>query len=166
MREAAGMKAIVKYKEGKGFVELREVPVPTPGPQEVRIHVESAGICASDLHILNYDIAITIKPEIASMRWPPDVEYAAFMIAREALENVFRHSLASLVHVILYGSAQSLHLDVEDDGVGGATGLIPKTGHLGILGMQERAHAAGATLNIEPRDIKGTRVSFSWQPTS
>ena len=58
------MKAIVKYREGKGFVELREVPVPVPGPHEVRIKVEFAGICASDLHILNYDIAITIKPPV------------------------------------------------------------------------------------------------------
>jgi L-iditol 2-dehydrogenase len=58
------MKALVKYKEGKGFVEVREVPEPTPGPREVRIHVEFAGICASDLHILNYDIAITIKPPV------------------------------------------------------------------------------------------------------
>lgn len=58
------MKAVVKYKEGKGFVELRDVPVPLPGPQEVRIRVEYAGICASDLHILNYDIAITIKPPV------------------------------------------------------------------------------------------------------
>ena len=59
-----GMKGIVKYKEGKGFVELREVPVPNPGQKEVRIKVEYAGICASDLHILNYDIAITIKPPV------------------------------------------------------------------------------------------------------
>jgi L-iditol 2-dehydrogenase len=58
------VKAIVKYREGKGFVELREVPVPVPGPHEVRIKVEFAGICASDLHILNYDIAITIKPPV------------------------------------------------------------------------------------------------------
>jgi L-iditol 2-dehydrogenase len=58
------MKAIVKYQEGKGFVELRDVPEPTPGPNEVRIKVEYAGICASDLHILNYDIAITIKPPV------------------------------------------------------------------------------------------------------
>jgi L-iditol 2-dehydrogenase len=58
------MKAIVKYREGKGFVELREVPIPAPGSQEVRVKVEYAGICASDLHILNYDIAITIKPPV------------------------------------------------------------------------------------------------------
>lgn len=58
------MKAIVKYQSGKGFVDLREMPVPRPGPNEVRIRVEYSGICASDLHILNYDIDITIKPPV------------------------------------------------------------------------------------------------------
>ena len=58
------MKAIVKYGAGKGFVELRDIPVPTPGPGEARIKVEYAGICASDLHILNADIAIMIKPPV------------------------------------------------------------------------------------------------------
>jgi len=58
------MKAVVKYQEGKGFVELRDVPVPHAGPGEVRIKVEYAGLCASDLHILNYDIAITIRPPV------------------------------------------------------------------------------------------------------
>jgi L-iditol 2-dehydrogenase len=58
------MKAVVKYQEGKGFVELRDIPVPVPGPHEVRIKVEYAGICASDLHILNADIAIRIKPPV------------------------------------------------------------------------------------------------------
>ena len=58
------MKAIVKYKEGKGFVELRDVPVPEPGPQEVRIKVEFAGICASDLHLVNFGIGIKSKPPV------------------------------------------------------------------------------------------------------
>jgi L-iditol 2-dehydrogenase len=40
------------------------MPEPQPGPGEVRIRVEYAGICASDLHILNDDIAITIKPPV------------------------------------------------------------------------------------------------------
>ena len=58
------MKAVVKYGEGKGFVELRVLPVPVPGPREVRVRIEYAGICASDLHILNADIAIIIKPPV------------------------------------------------------------------------------------------------------
>ena len=58
------MKAVVKFAKGKGFVEAREVPDPEPGPGEVRIRVAYAGICASDLHILNDDIAITVRPPV------------------------------------------------------------------------------------------------------
>lgn len=58
------MKAVVKYAKGRGFVEVRDVPEPQPGPGKVRIRVEYAGICASDLHILNDDIAITIRPPV------------------------------------------------------------------------------------------------------
>lgn len=58
------MKAIVKYARGKGFVEVRDVPVPQPGPGEVRVKVAYAGICASDLHILNDDIAFSIRTPV------------------------------------------------------------------------------------------------------
>jgi L-iditol 2-dehydrogenase len=58
------VKAVVKYAKGKGFVETRDVPEPQPGPGEVRIRVEYAGICASDLHILNDDIAFAIRPPV------------------------------------------------------------------------------------------------------
>jgi L-iditol 2-dehydrogenase len=58
------VRAVVKVRKGKGFVEARDVPEPQPGPGEVRIRVEYAGICASDLHILNDDIAITIRPPV------------------------------------------------------------------------------------------------------
>lgn len=34
-----------------GRMELREVPVPDPGPHEVRVGVEAVGLCGTDLHI-------------------------------------------------------------------------------------------------------------------
>lgn len=36
---------------GPGRLELREVPVPEPGPGQVRLRVTSAGLCQSDLHV-------------------------------------------------------------------------------------------------------------------
>jgi len=45
------MKAIVKYQTGDGFIGLRDVPEPEPGEGEVKIAVQAAGICGSDLHI-------------------------------------------------------------------------------------------------------------------
>ena len=52
------MQALQKTAEGEGHVELREVPEPHPGDNEVKIKVEAAGICGSDLHIYNWDIGI------------------------------------------------------------------------------------------------------------
>lgn len=45
------LKAIVKTKVGKGNIELREVDEPKPGRGEVKIFVEAAGICGTDLKI-------------------------------------------------------------------------------------------------------------------
>jgi len=58
------LKAIVKYAHGKGKVELRDVPKPSPGPDEVLIEVKAAGICGSDLHILDGDIELPVRPPV------------------------------------------------------------------------------------------------------
>jgi signal transduction histidine kinase len=85
------------------------------------------------------------------------------MVAREAVENALRHSGASSVAVRLSGTATSLQLEISDDGVGITTPAPARTGHLGILGMHERAQAIGATVVVDSGDGTGTRVSFSWQ---
>ena len=55
------MRAIVKYAEGFGNIELREVPEPGVENNEVKIKVKAVGICGSDLHIYKGDIGIPTK---------------------------------------------------------------------------------------------------------
>jgi len=55
------MRAIVKYAEGEGNIELREVPEPKAGDDEVKIKVKAVGICGSDLHIYKGDIGIPTR---------------------------------------------------------------------------------------------------------
>jgi len=45
-------KAIVKTTTGPGGVELLDVTTPPPGPGQVQIRVAVAGICGTDLHIM------------------------------------------------------------------------------------------------------------------
>ncbi|WP_182481171.1 zinc-dependent alcohol dehydrogenase [Nocardioides immobilis] len=45
--------AIVKTRTGAGGVEIRDVTTPPPGPGQVRVEVAAAGICGTDLHILD-----------------------------------------------------------------------------------------------------------------
>ena len=112
---------------------------------------------------LQVDFSIDVNPEVANMRWPTEVEYAAFMVAREAVENALRHSGATSVDARLSGTANSLQLEVADNGVGIGPGATVRPGHLGILGMHERAHAVGAIVTVDAGATKGTCVRFGWQ---
>jgi len=51
---ARTMQAIVK-PEAKPGIEVREVPVPEFGPDDVLVKVEAASVCGTDLHIYNWD---------------------------------------------------------------------------------------------------------------
>ncbi len=63
------MEAIVKYKKGDGFVELREVARPTVDSKSVIIKVKAAGICGTDIHIFhdefNYSVPVTMGHEFS-----------------------------------------------------------------------------------------------------
>lgn len=45
------MKALVKYAPGRGNVGVRDVPMPSCGPEDLLIRVKYCGICGTDLHI-------------------------------------------------------------------------------------------------------------------
>jgi len=80
---------------------------------------------------------------------------ALFRILQEALTNVARHADARTVTVRIEPEVGGVVLTVRDDGRGLAG---PPTGSLGILGMQERARAAGGRLTVEGAPGKGTTV--------
>jgi L-iditol 2-dehydrogenase len=45
------MRALVKTEKGVGNLELRDVPIPTPGPGEVLLRILAAGVCGTDIHV-------------------------------------------------------------------------------------------------------------------
>jgi L-iditol 2-dehydrogenase len=46
------MRALVKTAAGQGHLELRDWPEPLPAPNEVKLKVAAAGICGTDIHVL------------------------------------------------------------------------------------------------------------------
>ena len=112
------------------------------------------------------DISLHVGPEMAHLRWPAEVEYAAFMVAREAVENALRHSGSPTIVVRLSGKVGALQVEVADDGEGMAPVAHIKERHLGILGMHERAQMIGAIVTVDSAPGHGTRVNFSWEALS
>jgi PAS domain S-box-containing protein len=111
------------------------------------------------------DVLLEVSDADAAQRWPGDVEYGAFMVAREAIANARQHAGASLIRVMLGSAAGSLSLDVLDDGCGIPASVIHgRPGHLGIVGMRERAIAIGAHFAVDQGLQGGTRVTLRWEP--
>ena len=85
---------------------------------------------------------------------PIAVEQASFRIVQEALTNVMRHAAASHARVNLHVEADTLHVEVTDDGNAAA----PKAGGHGLRGMRERAAALGGDVTAGPVERGGWQV--------
>jgi len=85
------------------------------------------------------------------------VKQELYRVAQEALHNTFKHASASQVHVRLDRTAETIILEIRDNGVGfDATSSFP--GHLGLLSMQERVKDLAGVLSIESTPGEGTMI--------
>lgn len=95
-------------------------------------------------------------------RFSRELETACFRIAQEALTNVVRHAHATGVTLRLGKEDGFLRLSVKDDGVGFDPDTLQRrarcTATLGLLGMQERAHAAGGDIHVNSKVSQGTEI--------
>jgi PAS domain S-box-containing protein len=109
-------------------------------------------------------LVLDVPPVLAAQRWPADVEYAGFMVAREAVNNALRHAAAAEVRVALDGGPLDLALQISDDGRGlaGEPAAV-RPGHLGMVGMRERAIAIGAHFEVTAVPGGGTCVRLGWE---
>jgi PAS domain S-box-containing protein len=92
----------------------------------------------------------------------PWIESAVLRIAEEAIANVVQHSGARTVSVSLTYQPRLLLLAIGDDGRGFTLDpdLRAYRGHLGLLGMRERASQARGTLSIRTAPGEGTKIVF------
>ncbi len=85
-----------------------------------------------------------------------EVRAALLSIARESLNNAYRHAHASRVEVLVNVRPEGVAMGITDDGVGAAEQPGPTS--FGISGMRERAVALGGTVHIHTVPGLGTRV--------
>ena len=134
----------VKDASGRALRELRRTLGVLRHVDEAAPLAPAAGLAAlPDLLDRSRQSGITVHGSVtgAVRAVPPSVDLAAYRIVQEALTNVTRHAAASRVDVrVAYGDRE-VEVRVADDGRG-ADG-VPGTG---ILGMTERAHELGGTL--------------------
>ncbi len=58
------MKAVVYYERADKAIEVRDVPLPTIGPEECLVRVEYCGICGSELHMYHGQLNVLARPPV------------------------------------------------------------------------------------------------------
>jgi PAS domain S-box-containing protein len=96
---------------------------------------------------------------LASRRFEPEIETAAYRIVQEALTNVARHSAAQEAVVWATATLDLLTLRVEDHGTGFDSEAVLSGGRSsGLLGMRERARLLNGAFTVESAPRSGTSV--------
>jgi signal transduction histidine kinase len=93
----------------------------------------------------------------------PDLHLSAesrrniFLVVKEALHNVVKHSVASEVVMRLIVSNQVIAVAIEDNGKGFPLNEGTREG-IGLHSMKKRAEDIGGTIEFESNQPSGTRV--------
>jgi signal transduction histidine kinase len=98
-------------------------------------------------------------------RPPADVELAFFRVAQEALSNAVKHGQPPIV-VRYTTTPDGASLSIDDAGPGiepEASHGVERSGHFGLLNMQQRAEAIDAILDVRRWPAGGTHVALDWR---
>jgi signal transduction histidine kinase len=91
-------------------------------------------------------------------RLPADLEIALYRIVQESVTNVVKHAHAKRIDLAVERTAEGLHVEIVDDGVGIADLERAKTLSHGLAGMSHRVRSVHGTFDIRSRPGHGTRI--------
>lgn len=103
------------------------------------------------------------KVTFASENVPASVHtscaHALYRIAQQALGNATKYAPEAPVRIAVAVKGDVLRLVISDQGPGFDEAAVRERGGLGLINMQERAHALGGQLKIRSRPGHGTEIS-------
>lgn len=111
---------------------------------------------------------VSVEAEIALQERdvPSRLHITIFRIVQEAFHNILKHAQATHVRVKLHRIDATLHLLIEDNGIGFDPDTITWTDldspGLGLLSMKERAFVSGGTYHLRSAQGEGTCIWATW----
>jgi len=111
------------------------------------------------------DLRIRLEMQQTGEKLPEVTGLALYRIYQQSLANILKHARASEVRVQFEKNEQLVHLSIRDNGRGFELPEdwlnLVRAGHLGLLGMRERAEAVGGTLEVTSQPGQGTHIQVS-----
>jgi PAS domain S-box-containing protein len=131
-----------------GLEELRELA----GGLHPSLLSERGLAAALEALVLRSPVQVELK-SLPERRLPEPVEAAAYYVVAEAVTNAQKHAGACRVVVRATAEAQTLVVEVVDDGIGGAD-----PDGSGLRGLADRVEARGGRLTLSSPSGAGTRL--------
>jgi signal transduction histidine kinase len=104
--------------------------------------------------LLPIPVVVDADPRITAVRFPAEIESAAFFVVSEALANVLKHSGSGRARVVLVPlPSGGLRVAVSDEGSG--TASFHGTG---LVGLRARVEALGGRFVLQATPTVGTTV--------
>lgn len=120
---------------------------------------------ASDLlGVARIACRLDIPIELPGIPLEAEQRHELFLVFKEALNNIIKHSGATEVRISLRIEPDSIRIVVEDNGRGFDTATLPEGKGNGLTNMKNRLHRLGGNVGIQSEPGKGTRVEIM-QPT-
>jgi signal transduction histidine kinase len=137
--------------EMRRVVGLLRDPAGDPAPDEEELRPQPGLADLADLveqaRAAGTRVELVVSAPPASP--PPSLQLTTYRIVQEALTNARRHAPGAAVVVRVDGRGPALCVEVLDRG--GRAVRAPGAGH-GIVGMRERVHMHGGSLDAHPTD--------------
>ncbi len=107
-------------------------------------------------------IEYTFDSSGSNYRKSNDVQFHRdlFLIFKESLHNIVKHSKADQVHITVVQNSRKFHLTIVDNGIGFDEKNINQFHGEGIKNLRKRTHEIQGDLNISSELGRGTTVSL------
>ena len=114
----------------------------------------SEGLGPATTALADRSVVPSVVSAVPDRRLSPAVEATAYFVVSEALANVAKYSTATQASVGADCRGSTLHVEVGDNGVGGADASRGS----GIHGLEDRVAAIGGRVTIDSPPGQGTLV--------
>jgi PAS domain S-box-containing protein len=112
-----------------------------------------------------YGIDVERSIAAANAVFTRDAATALFRIVQEALTNVARHADATAVELTLHAAGEHYVLRIADNGHGAhrqASGQPGEDKSFGLIGVRERAHMLGGSVQIDTAENQGFALTVTF----
>jgi signal transduction histidine kinase len=107
-----------------------------------------------------YEVMLDFPIQRPDLKFNPDLKRTLFLVLKEALHNIAKHSGAQKIAVTFYCPDNRYRITIADDGKGFDPAAVELKSN-GLRNMHKRMESVGGLIEIESKPQKGTVVSLS-----